>query len=108
MDFDLTSIWPWLSQLGVGLVAGFAVGYALKKVGKVVAIAVGLLFVVVQLLSYFGLLTVHWEEVQTRVDPLLETGSLQSAWQGLLGILTHNLVFAGAFIPGLIIGLRRG
>lgn len=108
MDFDLTSIWPWLSQLGVGLVAGFAVGYALKKVGKVVAIVVGLLFVAVQLLSYYGLLTVHWDRLQEQVDPLLETDSLQSAWQGLLGILTHNLVFAGAFVPGLIIGLRRG
>jgi len=108
VDVDLSSWWPLASQLGVGAIAGFAVGYALKKVGKLLAVAVGLLFVVVQLLSYQGLVTVHWGEVEARVDPLLETTSLEAAWQSLLGLLTHNLPFAGAFVPGLILGLRRG
>ena len=108
MDVDLSSWWPLASQLGVGVVAGFAVGYALKKVGKVLAVAVGLVFVVVQLLAYQGFLTVHWGEVEARIDPLLETDSLGAAWRSLVEVLTHNLVFAGAFVPGLILGLRRG
>jgi uncharacterized membrane protein (Fun14 family) len=108
VDVDLSSWWPLASQLGVGVVAGFAVGYALKKVGKVLAVVVGLLFVAVQVLSYQGLVTVHWGEVEARVDPLLETSSLDTAWRGLLDILTHNVAFAGAFVPGLILGLRRG
>lgn len=108
MDVDLSSWWPLASQLGVGVVAGFAVGYALKKVGKVVAVAIGLLFVAIQVLSYQGLVTVHWGEVEARVDPLLETSSLDAAWRSLLAVLTHNVAFAGAFVPGLILGLRRG
>jgi uncharacterized membrane protein (Fun14 family) len=108
VDVDLGSWWPLASQLGVGVVAGFAVGYALKKVGKVLAVAVGLLFVAVQLLSYQGLVTVHWSEVEARVDPLLETSSLEAAWRSMLAVLTHNVAFAGAFVPGLILGLRRG
>ncbi len=108
MDIDLTSWWPLASQLGVGLVAGFAVGYALKKVGKLVAVAVGLVFVVIQVLAWQGFLTVNWPEVQARVDPLLEAPALQSGWRSLVGVLTYNLVFAGAFVPGLILGLRRG
>ena len=108
MDVDLSSWWPLASQLGVGVVAGFAVGYALKKVGKLLAVAVGLVFVVVQLLAYQGLVTVHWGEVEARVDPLLATTSLEAAWRSLLDVLTYNLAFAGAFVPGLILGLRRG
>lgn len=108
VDVDVNGWWPVISQLGVGGIAGFAVGYALKKVGKLLAVAVGLLFVVVQLLAYQGFLTVNWGEVEARVDPLLQTDSLGSAWESLLAILTHNLVFAGAFVPGLLVGLRRG
>jgi uncharacterized membrane protein (Fun14 family) len=108
VDVDLSSWWPLASQLGVGLVAGFAVGYALKKVGKLVAVAVGLVFVVVQVLAWQGFLTVNWGEVQARVDPVLETSSLESAWRTLVDVLTYNLAFAGAFVPGLILGLRRG
>jgi uncharacterized membrane protein (Fun14 family) len=108
VDIDLVSWWPLASQLGVGLVAGFAVGYALKKVGKVLAVAVGLIFVTIQVLAWQGFLTVNWLEVQARVDPLLEAPSLQSGWRSLVGVLTYNLVFAGAFVPGLILGLRRG
>jgi len=108
VEVDLSSWLPLASQLGVGLVAGFAVGYALKKVGKLLAVAVGLVFVVVQLLAYQGLLTVHWGEVEARVDPLLRIDSLESAWHNLVAVLTYNLAFAGAFVPGLVLGLRRG
>jgi uncharacterized membrane protein (Fun14 family) len=108
VDVDVNGWWPVISQIGVGGIAGFAVGYALKKVGKLLAVAVGLLFVVVQLLAYQGFLTVNWGEVEARVDPLLRTDSLGSAWESLVAILTHNLVFAGAFVPGLLVGLRRG
>ncbi|HEX7022192.1 MAG TPA: pseudouridine-5'-phosphate glycosidase, partial [Trueperaceae bacterium] len=40
---DLQTLAPYLQQLSFGLLAGFAAGYALKKVGKFVAIALGLL-----------------------------------------------------------------
>lgn len=108
MDVDLASWWPLASQLGVGLVAGFAAGYALKKVGKLLAVAIGLLFVVVQVLAWQGFLTVNWGEVEARVDPLLEVDSLESGWRALVDALTYNLAFAGAFVPGLVLGIRRG
>ncbi len=108
VEWEWSSIAPYAEQLGFGLVAGFAVGYALKKVGKVVAVLVGLLFVAVQVLASQGFLTVHWGEVQARVDPWFETETLDGAWRSLVGVLTHNVTFAGAFVPGLVVGLRRG
>jgi uncharacterized membrane protein (Fun14 family) len=108
VDVDWPAVFPYAEQLGFGLVAGFAVGYALKKLGKVFAVVLGLAFVLVQLLAYGGFVTVHWTEVQARVDPLFDRDSLGSAWHGLLGVLTYNLAFAGAFVPGLVVGLKRG
>jgi uncharacterized membrane protein (Fun14 family) len=105
---DIQPFIPYLQQLGFGGIAGFIVGYALKKIGKVVAIFLGILFVILQILAYYGFVSINWIEVQRSVDPLLETNRLQGLWQGLINILTYNFVAAAAFIPGLILGLRRG
>ena len=105
---EWSALAPYAEQLGFGLVAGFAVGYALKKVGKLLAVVLGLLFVAVQVLASQGFLTVHWGEVQARVDPWFETESLEGAWRSLVRVLTYNVTFAGAFVPGLVVGLRRG
>lgn len=105
---DLTTVAPYLQQLTFGAVAGFIVGYALKKVGKIIAIFLGVLFVTIQILAYYGFVTVNWLEVQGRFDPLLEPRSLNQAWKSLVGLLTYNVTFAAAFVPALIIGLKRG
>ena len=34
---ELSAVWPLVEQIGFGAIAGFIAGYALKKVGKVVA-----------------------------------------------------------------------
>ncbi len=108
MTPSLQTLAPYLQQLSFGAIAGFAAGYALKKVGKLIAIALGLLFVALQLLAYFGFVTVNWQQVQADVSPLVGSDSLSHLWQGLLGVLTYNLAAAAAFIPALVFGLRRG
>ncbi len=99
---------PYLGQLSFGALAGFAAGYALKKVGKIVAVLVGLLFIALQILAYYGFIQIDWLAVQERFDPVLESGNLSRLWQNLLGLLTYNLTFAAAFVPGLLLGLRQG
>src|SRR5690606_23339444 len=61
---DLTTVMPFVQQLGFGAVAGFIAGYALKKVGKLLAIALGILFVALQLLAWSGFISVDWGVVQ--------------------------------------------
>lgn len=99
---------PVLGQLTFGALAGFAAGYALKKIGKIAAVALGLFFIAIQLLAYYGLVEINWLQIQASVDPLLRPESLQALWDDVLELLTLNLPFAGAFIPGLLVGLRRG
>jgi uncharacterized membrane protein (Fun14 family) len=105
---ELSAVWPWVEQIGFGAVAGFVAGYAVKKIGKVVALVLGLLFIAVQLLAWSGFINVNWDVVQRQVDPLLTGESLQGTWRGLLALLTYNVPFAAAFVPAFIIGLRRG
>jgi uncharacterized membrane protein (Fun14 family) len=99
---------PYLQQLSFGAIAGFAAGYALKKVGKVLALVLGIFFILLQVLAYYGFVSIDWIEVQNRVNPLLGSDSLGQMWQRLLNILTYNISFAAAFIPAFVIGLRKG
>ncbi len=105
---ELRSVFPWVEQIAFGAVAGFVAGYALKKVGKFVALALGLIFIVVQLLAWSGFVSVNWGLVQERVDPLLQADSLERFWRGLLSLLTFNIPFAAAFVPAFILGVKRG
>jgi uncharacterized membrane protein (Fun14 family) len=101
-------IQPYIGQLTFGGLAGFAVGFAIKTVGRWVAIIVGLIFVVVQVLASMGYIAVDWTRIQRDVEPLLEQEQIRTAWDAFVGVLTTNLPFGGAFIVGLLLGLRRG
>ena len=105
---DLQTVFPFVEQLGFGVVAGFAAGFALKKVGKVLAVAVGLVFVIVQVLAYYGFVSINWGAVQSSVDPMLTPTALGGAWRTVLAVLTYNIAFAAAFVPSFVWGLKRG
>jgi len=51
---------------------------------------------------------VDWTRIQRDVEPLLQQEQIKSAWDALVGVLTTNLPFGGAFVAGLLLGLRRG
>ncbi len=99
---------PVLAQLGFGGVAGWISGYTLKKIGKLLALVLGFLFISVQLLAYAGYLEVNWTRIQQDVEPLFKQESLKGFWQKLLEVLTYNLPFASGFAAGLVLGFRRG
>ncbi len=107
MNFDpsLTGVLP---GLGFGGVAGVTVGYTAKKLTKLAAILLGVLFIIVQLLAYFGFITVNWgtvEETAQHVWRGPEGATLaEHAWQ----VLTANLPFAGGFAAGFTIGFKLG
>lgn len=105
---ELPDLSPYLGQVTFGVLAGYAVGYALKKLGRLLAVALGLLFVVVQLLAQAGYIQVDWTRIQKDVEPLLKQPGLQNLWERLLSTLTYNLPFGASFVGGLILGLRAG
>ena len=108
IDGAFNALAPYLGQISFGALAGFATGYALKKIGRIALVIFGLIFVVVQLLAYYGVVQVDWLRIQSYADPLLKRESLQGFFNSLVSILTNNVPFAGAFIPGFLLGLRFG
>ncbi|MFC4427746.1 FUN14 domain-containing protein [Deinococcus navajonensis] len=96
---------PLLPDLSVGALLGFATGTALRYIGRVVLIVLGGLFMILQLLSYFELVSINWLKVQALTEPWLRQGGEQGL-QWLSRVLMANLPFAGAFSAGLLVGLR--
>jgi len=105
---ELPDLTPYLGQMTFGGLAGYAVGYALKKVGRALALLLGLLFIALQLLAQAGYVQVDWTRIQRDVEPFLQQPGLQGLWERLLSTLTHNLPFGASFVGGLLLGLRAG
>ena len=104
----MEDLFPVAGQLTFGAVAGFLSGYALKKVGRVLAFLLGILFVTLQLLAYAGYIEVKWTRIQQDVEPFLNQDSLEGLWNEALKVLTYNFPFAASFTAGFIWGLKRG
>jgi len=109
VSMDTTTMLSTLGpELGFGGVAGAVVGYASKKVTKLVAIALGLMFIAIQGLVYLHFITVDWHAVQTGAehvwtDPQGVTLAAR-AWK----MLSANLPFGAAFAAGFGIGFKLG
>ncbi|GKZ12210.1 FUN14 domain-containing protein [Haladaptatus sp. T7] len=94
-------------QLGSGAVIGGIIGFAAKKVAKLIAVIVGLELALFKFLESRGILTVDWEKLSAG---LLKTG--QAAGNGTppswLTTLLSTLSVSAGFIGGFMIGFRKG
>jgi uncharacterized membrane protein (Fun14 family) len=94
-------------ELGSGAVIGGIVGFAAKKVAKIVAIIIGLELALFKFLESRQIITVDWEALTAG---LIETG--ESATTGtppdwMMTILSTLSVSAG-FTGGFLIGFKKG
>ena len=60
------------ANLSYGFVAGYASGYALKKIGRVAAIVLGTAFLGMQTLAASGYVTVDHDKIQHRLEDLMD------------------------------------
>ena len=106
---------------GGGFLFGLVVGYAIKKVMKIAAIIIGLFIAALAYLSYRGLLNVKWAAMENvtrhtlanayeQTFHVLNSTSAQFAVAHPSVIAISGLpVAAGVgFIPGLMMGLKKG
>jgi len=96
---------PLITQLGVGGIIGLCIGYALKKVAKIVAAIIGLFTLGLIYMETQGLISVDWLGVEAWGNTAL---SGLGQMEGALGVVLSNLPFAGGAIVGLGIGLKMG
>jgi uncharacterized membrane protein (Fun14 family) len=95
-------------QLGFGGAAGAVVGYTSKKLTKLAALMLGLIFLVIQALVYLKFVSVDWEAVQQTAEHVWKDPHgvtlAQRAWE----ILSANLPFGGGFMAGFALGFKLG
>ncbi|KAL7537303.1 hypothetical protein ACHAXR_008348 [Thalassiosira sp. AJA248-18] len=109
------------TDLSYGFFAGYFSGLALKKIGKVASVTLGMSFLALQTLAYHGYIDVHHEKLQKQVEELLDRNhdgvvdgedlkSVLHDVQKVAGFgLEDNLVASGGgFGMGFLGGLKSG
>jgi len=96
---------PMISELGIGGIGGFVVGYALKKIAKIVAIILGIGFVGLQYLAYKDFITINYPALKEwMVNITGQTAGLQS----LAADFVAHIPFGASFGVGFYLGLKKG
>ena len=99
---------PLATQLTLGAAIGFCVGFLFKKAVKVVAVLVGLAFVLLQLLAYADVITINWWAVAAWWDQMRQPESLGGQWNAAYAVLFANVPALVGAVPGLVVGLKTG
>jgi len=102
MNDVLTTI---ASQLGLGGVGGFLVGYLVKKIAKILAFLAGLAFLGLLYLSNKGIVSVNYQKLTEMVSSML--GSTTQA-NSMLTHVVANAPFGGSFVLGFALGIKAG
>jgi len=97
-----------LGSLGFGGLAGAVVGYAAKKLTKLAALLLGVVFILVQVLSHYGLVTVDWDATRRVAEDVWQAPGSRSLAERAWDVLTASLPFAGGFAGGFVVGFRMG
>jgi uncharacterized membrane protein (Fun14 family) len=96
---------PIVYQLGLGAVGGFVVGYAFKKITKIVVIIIGLFVLALIYLGYKGILIINYAALGSAVSGALGWAGQAGDW--ISPIISH-LPFAGSFGLGFFLGFKMG
>jgi len=97
-----------IAQLGFGGVMGFVVGFAIRKILKVLAVIAGLIFILTQYLAWKGFIDVHYDRVYEAAQGLFQQFGGGVTTFSLPAFLTANVPLAGSFVVGLALGFKIG
>jgi uncharacterized membrane protein (Fun14 family) len=96
---------PLVFQLGVGGVGGFIVGYAIKKISKIIVVIMGLFLLALLYLSTQGILIIKWDGLWNALSTSLGLAGTAFSW--LVGVISL-LPFAASFLVGFLLGFKMG
>jgi uncharacterized membrane protein (Fun14 family) len=105
MTLDLLTLLstPAVRSVAISGVIGYASGYALKKVGRIVLISLGFFLITLQYLHWEGVITINYRSLEAFLSSIL---SRVLELQGVL-LGASNLLGIG-FASGFTLGLYKG
>jgi uncharacterized membrane protein (Fun14 family) len=104
LDVDPTSLGL---EFGTGAVIGGVIGFAAKKIAKLIAVIVGLELALFKFLESRGVLQVNWDKVGATFLQASDaaSGSTPPSW---LSSLLSTLSISAGFTGGFLLGFRKG
>jgi uncharacterized membrane protein (Fun14 family) len=75
------SIMPFMSTVGFGGIVGFLLGFALKRIMKILAVIAGVFFAALLYLESQHIVNVNWDKIQTISNSVLSTKQQQQQMQ---------------------------
>ena len=97
---------PIAYQIGVGGVGGFVVGYAVKKISKLVMILIGLAIITLPYLGASGILNINYDKLWEALSNFFVFLGDTVSW--FASLIVSVLPFMGSFIAGFLLGFRFG
>ena len=94
-------------EVGGGAVIGGIIGFAAKKIAKIIAVLVGLELALFKFLETRGILAVNWDAISDTAANATNTatGAQPPSW--MTSLLSALPVSAG-FTGGFLIGFKKG
>jgi uncharacterized membrane protein (Fun14 family) len=119
-SINMDNFSPFAATIGGGFFAGILIGYALKKVLKILAIVVGLFFAGLAYLQFQQIVNIDWNKLQatlqnagtvlanatTQISNHLGTGSNNHTTG--LAISNLGIPLTGSMAMGFAIGFMKG
>jgi uncharacterized membrane protein (Fun14 family) len=96
---------PLAYQLGLGGIGGFIVGFAVKKLSKLIAILIGLFIIALIYLSTRGIISINYEKLWDALKNAL--GFVGQATEWFISVISL-LPFMGSFVVGFLLGFKLG
>ena len=114
----VTNYSPLLTSVGVGGVAGFLIGFAIKKVFKILAIVAGVFFAVLIYLEQQGMVNINWDKINGAYHGVLSTvtDTIANSTAGIEGNHTESILptitnlgipLTGSMAAGFAVGFLR-
>jgi uncharacterized membrane protein (Fun14 family) len=122
MNSIVESFGPTAATLGGGFFIGILIGYAVKKIIKIVAVIVGLFLVGLACLQYHQIANINWNKLQTVSEGTITTlsnaitqipgisggDSHAAATASSLAMTSFGIPFTGSMSAGFTIGFMKG
>lgn len=101
------------TSLGGGFFGGIVIGYALKKVAKMLAIVLGLFLAGLAYLQYQGIASMNWNKMENLTQVATQT-IVNASQHGIPGVVSQHgfdswgLPLTGGMAMGFTIGFMKG
>ncbi|XP_037919323.1 FUN14 domain-containing protein 1 isoform X3 [Hermetia illucens] len=102
------------TQICIGATTGWITGFALVKIGKMAALAIGGTIVFLEIANENGIVKIDWGKVEKEVDKVTDrveeavTGNKKSWMDKITEMSRKNMVLAMSFVGGVFLGIGSG